>query len=82
MFDYIRRGKTMKNEEFYNSLTEEVKGKLAECKTQEEIRKVLTEADIEPLDNELLDAVAGGYGYGGGMQTPLPACESYHEGYV
>ena len=72
----------MKNEDFYNSLSEEVKKKLAGCKTQEEIRKVLAEAGVEPLDDELLDAVAGGYGYGGGMQTPLPSCGSYHESYV
>ncbi len=72
----------MKNEEFYNNLSEEVKKKLAECRTQEEIRKVLAGAGVEPLDDELLDAVAGGYGYGGGMQTPLPSGESYHGGYV
>ena len=52
----------MKNEAIYNSLSEEAKKKLAECKTQEEIRKVLTEAGIEPLDDGLLDAVAGGLG--------------------
>ncbi len=50
----------MKYEELFNSLSEEVKKKLAECKTQEEIRKVLTEAGIEPLDDKLLDTVAGG----------------------
>ena len=72
----------MKIEEFYNSLPEEVKGKLAECRTQEELRKVLAEAGVDSLDDELLDAVAGGYGYGGGMQTPLPVCDSSHEGYV
>ena len=51
----------MKNEEFYNSLSEEVKKNLAGCKTQEEIRKVLAEAGVEPLDDELLDSVAGGF---------------------
>jgi hypothetical protein len=50
----------VKNEELYSSLTEEVKKKLAECKTQEEVRKVLAEAGVEPLSGELLDAVAGG----------------------
>ena len=50
----------MKKEEFYNSLSEEVKKKLAECKTQDDIRRVLAEAGVEPLDDELLDAVAGG----------------------
>ncbi len=58
----------MKNNELLSSLSEEVKKKLVECKTQEELRKVLDEAGIEPLDNELLDAVAGGMRcpYGGG----------------
>ncbi len=50
----------MKNEELYNSLSEEVKKNLAGCKTQEEIRKVLADAGVEPLDDELLDTVAGG----------------------
>ena len=50
----------MKNEEFYNSLSEEVKKQLTECKTQEEIRKVLAEAGVEPLNDELLDAASGG----------------------
>ena len=72
----------MKNEKFNNSLSEEVKKQLAECKTQEEVRKVLAEAGVEPLDDELLDDVAGGYGYGGGMQTPLPSCGSYPDSYV
>ena len=53
----------MKNEKFNNSLSEEVKKQLAECKTQEEIRKVLAEAGVEPLDDELLDAVSGGSRY-------------------
>ncbi len=51
----------MKNEEIINKLSEEVKKKLAECKTQDDIRKVLFEAGVESLDDELLDAVAGGY---------------------
>ncbi len=50
----------MKKEGSFNDLSEEVKKKLAECKTQEEIRKVLAQAGVEPLDDELLDAVAGG----------------------
>ncbi len=50
----------MKSEEIINKLSEEVKKKLAECKTQDELRKVLAEAGIEPLDDEQLDAVAGG----------------------
>ena len=53
----------MKKEEFYNNLSEEVKKKLAECKTQDELRKALAEAGVEPVDDELLDAVAGGVPY-------------------
>ena len=45
-----------------NELSEEVKQKLASCKTKEEAKKVLAEAGIEPLDDELLDCVAGGAG--------------------
>ena len=59
----------MKHEELYNDLSEEVKKKLAECKTQDDIRRVLSEAGVEPLDDELLDAVAGG------MRDPyIPLC--------
>jgi hypothetical protein len=50
----------MKNEELYNRLSEDVKKKLAECKTKDEIRKVLAGAGVEPLDDEMLDSVAGG----------------------
>ena len=50
----------MKNEAIYNKLSEEVKQKLAECKTQEELRGVLAEAGVDPLNDALLDAVAGG----------------------
>ena len=51
----------MKSEEIINKLSEEVKKKLAECKTQDELRKVLAEAGVEPVDDDLLDAVAGGF---------------------
>ena len=50
----------MESKELLSSLSEEMKQKLAECKTQEEIRKVLAEAGVEPLDDEILDTVAGG----------------------
>ena len=50
----------MESKELLSSLSEEMKQKLAECETQEEIRKVLAEAGVEPLDDELLDTVAGG----------------------
>ncbi len=50
----------MKNEVLMNSLSEEVKQKLVGCRTAEEAKKVLSEAGVEPLDDELLDGVAGG----------------------
>ena len=50
----------MTNKELMDSLSEEVRQKLAKCRTQEEAKAVLTEAGIEPIDDELLDAAAGG----------------------
>ncbi len=50
----------MNNQVFFSSLSEEVKKKLPQCKTQDEIRRMLTEAGVEPLDDELLDVVSGG----------------------
>ena len=52
----------MKKEELMNDLNEEVKQKLAECKTAEDVKKVLAEAGVEPLDDEMLDEIAGGAG--------------------
>ena len=52
----------MKKEELMNKLSGEARQKLAACKTEEEAKKVLVEAGVEPLDDELLDAVAGGFG--------------------
>ncbi len=65
----------MNNQDFYSSLSEEVKEKLTHCKTQDEIRRILTEAGVEPLDDELLDNVAGGLSRG--PRTSAPICESY-----
>ncbi len=59
----------MTNKELISSLSEEVRQKLAKCRTQEEAKAVLTEAGIEPIDDELLDAAAGGYP-GGYQWTP------------
>ncbi len=50
----------MKNKDMIKELSEEVKKKLAACKTKEEVRKVLAEAGVEPLDEKDLDKVAGG----------------------
>lgn len=45
----------MESKELLSSLSEEMKKKLAECKTQKEMEAVLTEAGIDPLDDELLE---------------------------
>ncbi len=50
----------MENKDPIKDLSEEVKKKLAACKTKEEVRKVLAEAGVEPLSDEDLDKVAGG----------------------
>ena len=50
----------MKREKRMTALSDEVRQKLAACKTAEEAKKVLAEAGVEPLDDELLDTVAGG----------------------
>ena len=50
----------MESKELLSNLSEEMKQKLAECRTWEEIRKVLAEAGVGPLDDEILDTVAGG----------------------
>ena len=50
----------MKNKELHNSFSEEVKQNPAKCKTQEEVKKGSEEADVRQLDDEVLEAVAGG----------------------
>ena len=50
----------MTNEEFYNSLSNEVKKELAKCKTEEDVKKVLSDAGVELLDDEMVDDVSGG----------------------
>jgi len=60
-----------------NDLSDEVKANLVNCKTEEEKKKVLADAGIEPIDDELLDEVAGGksggnYGKGGSPVKPDP----------
>ena len=51
----------MNREEFYNTLSEDVKNKIKACKTEEEMLKVLGQEGIA-LDDELLEGVSGGYG--------------------
>ncbi len=43
-----------------NDLSDEVKANLVNCKTEEEKKKVLADAGIEPIDDELLDEVSAG----------------------
>lgn len=52
----------MKSEAFYNNLSDDLKRKLSECKTEEDVRSVLADAGIEPLDSDLLASVSGGAG--------------------
>ncbi len=57
----------MNKEEILDTLSEETKRKLAACKTPEEARRVLTEADeVATLDDGMMEAIAGG-GYGPGF---------------
>ena len=64
----------MKNEELINNLSEEVKQKLAECKTAKDAKKVLSETGIEPLSDELLEKVAGGRMGDGSSTTYKTPC--------
>ena len=51
----------MNREEFISKLSEETKRKLAACKTPEEERRVLMDADeLVPMDDEMMAAIAGG----------------------
>lgn len=50
----------MKNNELYNGFGEEGKQKLVKCKTPEEEKKVSEEVGVSHLDDEMLEAVAGG----------------------
>ena len=56
-----------------NDLSDEVKAKLDNCKTDDEKKKVLADAGIEPIDDALLDEVAGGKigGYYGNGKSPV-----------
>ena len=58
-----------------NDLSDEVKANLVNCKTEEEKKKVLADAGIEPIDDALLDEVAGGKSggnYGNGKSPVKP----------
>ena len=51
----------MSAQNFFDSLSDEVKAKLKDCKTDEEMKKVFADADIE-LDADVLESVSGGIG--------------------
>ncbi len=58
-----------------NNLSDEVKAKLDNCKTDDEKKKVLADAGIEPIDDELLDEVSAGVvrnNKGGQSKRPDP----------
>ena len=52
----------MKINELDNSFSEEVKQKPTKCKTPEVVKKVSEEVGVSHLDDEMLEAVAGGMG--------------------
>ena len=49
----------MNRKEFYESLSDELKEKIKACRSEEEMRRVLEDAQID-LSSELLDEVSGG----------------------
>ncbi len=51
----------MKNNEKLDNLSNEFKAKLKNCKNDEEVKSVLKEAGIEPIDDDMLDLISGGY---------------------
>ena len=65
----------MNKQEFYASLSDEVKAKLKACKTEDEMKKVLEDADIE-LPDELLETISGG-GHGPCHDKWEGKCEEY-----
>ncbi len=66
----------MDKEEILSRFSEETKRKLAACKTPEEARRVLTEADeVATLDDEMMAAIAGGYYDFSGRYSQVPKTE-------
>ena len=51
----------MSEKNTFDSLSDELKAKLKECKTEEELNKILAEAGLD-LDQDMLKAVVGGLG--------------------
>ena len=52
----------MSEKNLFDNLSDEIKEKLRDCKSEEELTKVLADAGIE-LDKEMLKAVDGGFAF-------------------
>ena len=52
----------MSEKNLFDSISDEIKAKLKECRTKEELEKVLAETGLK-LDEDLLQTVAGGFGH-------------------
>ena len=50
----------MSEKNLFDSIGDEIKAKLKECRTKEELERVLSETGLQ-LDDDLLKAVAGGF---------------------
>ena len=59
----------MSEKNLFDNLSDEIKEKLIDCKSEEELTKVLADAGIE-LDKEMLKAVDGGFAFDGIVRAP------------
>ena len=62
----------MSEKNLFDNLSDEIKEKLRDCKSEEELTKVLADAGIE-LDKEMLKAVDGGFALNGILIGPCPS---------
>ena len=62
----------MSEKNLFDNLSDEIKEKLRDCKSEEELTKVLADAGIE-LDREMLKAVDGGLALNGILIGPCPS---------
>ena len=62
----------MSTKNLFDNLSDEIKEKLRDCKSEEELTKVLADAGIE-LDREMLKAVDGGLALNGILIGPCPS---------
>ena len=68
----------MSEKNTFGSLSDELKAKLKECKTEEELNKVLAEAGLD-IDQDVLKAVVGGLA---DDDTPKEPCQSDQSQYI